>query len=373
MKILPTVPAHRNNAEQQVVVCNKTGISFSINMMQLPAISEGFKQYKVPVLEFSSPFSYWSNIKAYCLAPRAWLELQPVEVLAGLFIGAYQQYDLLDLNVLSAVEANAIIRTANKEVIITLLQYAGKMTSKGAAGLPVLYIEWAEIKSFNTADSILSVYAKRLKPYFNQAVAEEQRIQAIKARNTQTAYEKVMQRQGRVLAGGVYLAGKKSLSQHEKEFNAALQANKKQFKQLASTLLDQNKITKAMHTLLVGLSVARNLVAVNSGLRAQLQDKFKDDSYGVEGREICRILNESVNPYDIFAEAEVSLERASDAFEPIKHNVTGLSIAQILARKKQAPMQEASEEDNHGDNQEDLEEAELEEDEDSSFLNGSDF
>lgn len=336
MQINPSLPVveAEGKAFYQTAVCVKTGISFEIAMQSLPA--EGKTKWNIPVLEFQSPFGYWSNTKAFCHAPRAWLEECKKEHLAGLVVAAYTHYGLIEAGQLNAVELNKIFATASSGLLVDLLKYADRMNDKVAAGLPCLLVEWADMKEHSTAESLLKAYSKRLLPYFNDKEKEQQRIAAIRASQTQVAFENVLKakgHEGRILAGGTYLSSKQTQSGIEKEFEETLKANKRRMKAIAKTMLTQQVIGDKLAGILHSLSINRNLVIMSDELRTKIIAKM--DTLAVpEAKEVSEILKASRNPYDIFASEE--LDRASDSFvdKALEAPRGKLTIAEILAKKR---------------------------------------
>jgi len=334
-----TLPA---KVESQKLVCKKSGICYELAVPALKDFSLGCKSFKHPVLEYDSPLAYWSNVQGFAMQSREYLVALDKQVLAGLVIVAYSHFELIDFSLLSAVEANAVLRTAHEGLLAQMLRLTGRMSAKSAKGLPVLYVEWADCKQLKSIDGLLQAYYKRLQPYFNEQAKEEQRVAERRAADTANAYDKLMARQGRTLAGGQYLSAKQTLTEKEKEFDAQLKLNKKLLKKLAVDLVEAKLITAGLGQLLSDLTVGRTLVAVNEGLRKQLVDKLK--GLGAAGQQAAKILQDSVNPYDVFVRCEAELDRASDLIDQPAGKVPAnkLSLAEILARKKAAASRPAA-------------------------------
>jgi hypothetical protein len=216
--------------------------------------------------------------------------------------------------------------------------WIGKLTDKKALDLPRLLVDWQDVKAngAKAVESLLQNYTKRLKPHFNQQEKEEQRIQAVKASQTQAAYERVLSRQGRTLAGGQLLSGKQTLAAHEKEFEAKLQQNKKRLKTIASILAGQERVNTRMADMLATLATGRSLVILASDMRQKLIDRLKQ--YETEGSkeagEAALILSESQNPYDVLCLAEAELDSVSEILKEEQQIQRPKTIAEILAAKK---------------------------------------
>ena len=346
LEVNPQKAIECQGVKQQIVVCQKTGISFLISIPQLPSgnanrqTNEGGRKpdWQMPILEFSSPFSYWSNTKAVLQAPRDYLLEADKKLIAGVFIAALDHYDLLESGLLQATELNALFCLAESHTIINLMGWLGKLTDKKALDLPRLLVSWEDIRAngAKAVEKLLGNYTLRLKPHFNAQEKEEQRVQAIRASQTQAAYERVLSRQGRTLAGGQLLSGKQTLAQHEKEFEARLQQNKKRLKVIAGILAGQERINSRMADMLATLATGRSLVILASEMRQKLIARLKQ--YETEGSkeagEAAQILAESHNPYDILCRAEAELDSVSEILQEEQKAQRPKTIAEILAAKK---------------------------------------
>lgn len=359
LEINPQKAIECRESTKQTVVCQKTGICFAISIPQLPSLGsyknkasdsnrdsnrdkEDKKAFSwhMPILEFSSPFSYWSNVKAVLQAPREYLLEADKKLIAGVFIAALDHYDLLESGLLQATELNAIFCLAESHTLINLMGWLGKLTDKKAMDLPRLLVDWQDVRAngAKAVEKLLSNYTMRLKPHFNEQEKEEQRIQAIRASQTQAAYERILSRQGRTLAGGQLLSGKQTLAHHEKEFEARLQQNKKRLKVIAGILAGQERVNSRMSDMLATLAMGRSLVILASDMRQKLISRLKQ--YETEGSkeagEAAQILADSHNPYDVLCLAEAELDSVSEILKEEQKAQRPKTIAEILAAKKAA-------------------------------------
>lgn len=312
MKVKAKVMIDANSLETMALVCERSGIKSRVDVQAI----EGF------ALTWQHPLSLWHNAKGFAKQPTSYLEGLNNNTLAGLFITIYDHFSLLEPYQLNGVELNSIIETASKESLIPLIQLSSFMTEKNTLGVGCLVVEWQDIKQDQTADKVLKQYYKRIKPYFIRQDNKE--VQDNVARNARAT---LLAREGRALAGGTYISGKKTLSDMEKDFELKLKAHKKELKILADSSCFNNK----QREILKALAVKRNLVdmdkAKRDGMIAKLEAMQTDAA-----TQVAKILAETYNPYDAVVSVAEELERIGDLVEQEKPVFK--SVAEMLAYRK---------------------------------------
>lgn len=323
MKINPKVCITK---QQEVIACtcSKTGIVSALVIPQLPVDSKGHGF----VFDYVHPISHWSNAQGMIKAGRNYISKLEPQVLAGLALVVFNHYSLLDKYELSAQEANAILCTASTDTLIDLLSLAALITDKNSAGTPALVLEWRDIKDQQTIDRQLASYIKTLKAEFISSVKEDNNdpMRRIKILNAHVG-------QGRSFKNGVtLLSAKQSMASFEREFEDTFRAAKKEIKDLIAYMRKEGAVSIKLLDFLSALTAGRNLVAMSAEVRVQLCAKLHAIA-STEADRIASLLQDCNNPYDIFAKADESLERASDSF---LGKVKPKSLKEILEAKKLA-------------------------------------
>ena len=312
-------------------ICSYSGMAF-----QFPGLP---KPENGKVLVVKSPLAEWHNVQGYATHGRDWLEKQSNSFLAGLLVAGYNHWDLLDIGPeATTAEANRILSMASQPLLITLVSWMRYYDKRKTAGLPVLVIDWAEVRQekFN-CNTLLQAYTERLRPYFDQAYKEKQRVEEIRKTQTANVMDSALQRMGRQLAGGQYLSAKQTYAQHEREFEVTLKAAKNLIKDEVKQ--GMSWASEGLRNMLTTLSQGRNLVAVNGELRKQLIERLTS----LGKADLAKALQDTNNPYDIFVRGEAELDRLSDEWrEPVichpnsatPANKTPTSIKEYLAMRK---------------------------------------
>lgn len=296
------------------VVCEKTGINSALVISDLAGKQE--------VLTWHHPFAYWSNVEGL-IKDRAWLEKVDNQVLAGLFITAYSRYELLDLQGMNAVEGNAVLKTASNETLINLVYQARVFNKKNTSGVGMLSVDWPAIKDSASAEGLLKGYLKRITPYFDKPEEGNKKQDRLFAMSIEA-------REGRILAGGEYLSGKSTLSDHEREFEANLRSNRAEGRVLVDDLRARQVISDKQKGILESILKGRGLVNLPDEKRADIAEKLIAMNDKGAAR-FAEILEASVNPYDIFHRGAESLDSVSEEF---RKDSKPVSIADILAERK---------------------------------------
>lgn len=300
--------------EVLAVVCEKTGIASAMVIADLAGKKE--------VLTWHHPFAYWSNVEGL-IKDRSWLEKVDNQVLAGLFITCYSHYDLLDLEGLNAVEGNAVLKTASSETLISLVYQARVFNKKNTSGVGMLSVDWPAMKDSASAEGLLKGYLKRITPYFNRPEEGNKKQDRLFAMSIEA-------REGRILAGGEYLSGKRTLSDHEREFEANLRSNRAEGRVLVEDMRARQIISDKQKGILESTLKGRGLVNLPDEKRADIAEKLIAMNDKGAAR-FAEILKASVNPYDIFHRGVESLDSVSEEFRKDNKPV---SIADILAERK---------------------------------------
>lgn len=328
--------AQANSKHSAIACCAISGMSFSF---------PGLPLVDGQALVIESPLKRWTNVRGYCRRPLPWLEKQGHNFLAGLVLAGLGKWDLVSLGEGSAVEANAVLSQSATQSLCTIVQWIGKMDDKNVLGLPVLVMEWQEVKheKFN-ATSFLEAYVQRLKPYFDAEHKAQLRIMEVKKAKIDDLMDQALTRMGRKLPGAVYLSAAETYKEKQREAEEAIKQAKKLIKATLDTPVNDwlgDNMRNMLHTLTQG----QNLVVLHDELRAKIVARLKELGQSA----LAEAISKAKNPHDIFAQASKELDRASDAFGPAaqqadakaedqhqtKHQAK--SIKELLALRAQKP------------------------------------
>lgn len=310
LKVSNKLAITKSNESMQCV-CNVTGIIINV---EIPAIPN-------KVLEYLSPFSIFANAKGIIYTGEPYLQQLETQILAGLWITAYRHYDLLSIDKKSnGVILNAMLRTAGKQVLIDSLLFVEHLSMDKANKCPKLSLDYTAHKESSSIAAVIQEYTKVIRDtlYSPREYVESESF----------------------VGGAVYASGSirkrtkpVGISDIEKEYELLISNNAKTCKILITSLSDNEILPIAFITLLKQACSRKNLSGLNDSLRSKLADKLI--SRGVdEATRLAKLIKDSKNPYDIFAEVDSALDRASDTVDTVAVSTRRLTMQEILAAKK---------------------------------------
>lgn len=250
--------------QQKIVACTckVTGINSALIM---PAIA-GY------AFEYVHPLSYFSNCQGMIKQGAEYLKQLDQQVLAGLFISAYQHFNLIDLLELTVQEANAILCTASQASLIEALELVPLFTQKNVVASPIFALYWKGLQPQTDANAELTHFVRRLAKDFKtpSATAEERKQMQITVLN-KTAIER------RMKGGFVALSSTKYVqSDAERDFEEDFKGWKKEAKRLIAALAATGILSDKFISFLKSINEARNMVTMSKTLRVQVADKLVD-------------------------------------------------------------------------------------------------
>lgn len=330
MLIKKTLPAVQAMPNMQAAFCQVTGISYGIS---LPGgASAVLRDYALPG---GLPLAKWDCVRGYARLGMVQLEQLDKETLAGLVIAGFQHWSMLDRGELSAPEANAILRTAHKTLLARMLRMLAYITPDKAAGLPMLFLDWADFRDEQTADRRLRAHIDRIGPILDQEMREAAAAAARKADQTEAAYQAVLRIQGhkgRILAGGVYLSAKTTLAGQGKELDEKLKHARKALRMAAADLYAVGVLTGKQADMLAELTKGRALITMAQDSRDKIIAKL-------QGMPASRALSDAIKalqdtrPPENYQQALTSELDGPRVAEPEQGQTVKRSIADILRAK----------------------------------------
>ena len=306
------------STEVMPCICDFTGIVLELVIPQIAGTA----------FSYENPLAKFKNAKGIVQQGENYLKKLDSQILAGLWITVYRNYGLLAESSIKNTNSsilNALLRTAGKDILINSLLFSTYINSSNASRLPAIALDYETHKHSSSLAPTLQEYTKLLSsilypPAAKAATAADIELSEIQA--FQQAKKAQAKRIGR--------------SDVEKAFEEDFAENKRVAKRLIAELADSMAVPSKLIAFLRTITTGRHLVVMDSGLRSNIVAKLKGYKLP-QTDKLATIVEESNNPYDIFAKMDEAMVEASDSFASVAQaTVKPKTIAEILAEKRAA-------------------------------------
>jgi hypothetical protein len=279
-------------------------------------------------LSYRHPLSAFQPAKEIAEEGIAYLSKLNLEILAGIWLTIYRHYELVAPCKMSAIEQNKLLQSAGYEQLIQAIRVGLQITHDNKDLLPAFSLDWATHKDAASLTSSLYSFTRTVRdivapPAYVPSNQDTIQVSSIKLTKGELKRTK---------------AGKLTLSDVEREFEAEFQAGKRKAKDLLNSSEVVSLIDAPFLAFLKQLIAGRNLIAINEGLRGKIYDRLSQIG-NTQIDILAEIIKASHNPYDIFASVDDALERASDSFTGATRPKK--TLAEILADKREKQAREA--------------------------------
>lgn len=294
--------------EQQIVICDVTGINISMN---IPSIYGKCYNYKNPLADYKNVIEL-SKIQYQLLVTK-----YDSHILAGAFLSALTHWHLLS-DKLSAVQRNMLLQDASPVILIDAISFICSLSKRQASWLPQISFAVAQSdpSKISTIEDITKNYIKECKAIVNPKQDEYE--------ETATALQDSRDYAAKILMQSAMMSREKNRVPD----NIIIRENKDNFKLLLIELVAEDIASKKLITMLRMLSQGSNLYTLHQEIRVKFVSallKLENDV----ANEIIAIINHNV--YNKAKEIVMGKEISTQAeFQPkIKP-----TLAQIIAARK---------------------------------------
>lgn len=297
------IRAHKNlivsfesslHCTQVECICPITGIVCTINQATLPNTSF---TYTHPLAIFENA----SKILSYHYEVPHYLQKLDEQILAGLVLSIYKHHDLIVPHKESSLEANLLLRSAGKELLINLLTLSRDFTSILLRYAPSFSLDWATHGQAQSLAESIQSYLNILRNIVHPPIRTKSEISTMPKK--------------------LALLTDKKQANFEEHF--------KLVKREAKEILADTLLPPRLASVLNQVFSKRNLLLINDEQRALLADKCK----AIGLKRIAFLLTDTIDPTaDIFASVDSALEKASESFSDKPKR----TLAEILAAKRKS-------------------------------------
>lgn len=313
------------NRETIVCICERTGMAVELIAPKIPGMT----------LAYTNPLSLYKNVAGMIEKGTEYLTKLDNQVLAGMFLTAYNRYNLLAKSPdnPSAVAVNAMLRTAGKKILVDSLDLMMHIHSGNQHRLPMFSLDYTAHKEFSSVGPALQEYNKAIRNVIypgaesayskSKEAAELKEIESDKYQDNASYVVKAKPAQ------------KTRLSSAEKAYEEQFVANRREAKQILARLIEARTVPTMFILKLKPVFIGKNLVAMASTTRATVAAKLR--SYKSEdAARLAVIIEEGHNPYDIFADIDDAFDTNENNLKDISKPVAKpkLSLSQILEAKR---------------------------------------
>jgi hypothetical protein len=296
-------------------VCSNTGIVIQLRIPDIPNMA----------LEYTSPLSYYHNVKGIIAQGEKYLKELDLQILAGLWLAVYKHFDLISTKDQSALMLNAMIRTCGTDVIVSSLLTSFSIDSKNYKLLPKLSLDYNIHKDVTVSltDTIYN-YNKILKDILFPA-------------KTVNAFHSPA-----VIAALSVNKNKNRMKQKdiEKEIEEKIREFKREAKGLINQLFEKSILSIKFDERLRSIFIGDNLIALDFSKRIQYSQKLKEYN-NVDCNRLAEIIEEGKNPYSMLFQLDTDIDSPAVTTKAInKDSSKKESLAERIARVKREQAEE---------------------------------
>lgn len=308
-----------------IAICRTTGISYTIASQGLDKDSAAL------LLDHSSPFA--SQTAAHKLIKHGKLSSMSAEILAGLALSIATHHRLVALQDMSAIEANAVLRTVEHSILCSLVRALYAYATTGHYSMPCVR---AMPECAASITYCVKEWTKDIAACLPSAAQQE--LARIAGDSTVTVLDKrarnavaLAKVSNRLAKYEVAFEASDTLLSAQEEFKAAKAEAKAKWAAIKSAV----PVSKALADIMATLLQAQNLNACNPALRAKIVTAITHLAHP-QAQALARLIKDTCNPYDIFATNSVDLEDSGLMDSSNTEAYKGMSLRDRMAAIKAA-------------------------------------